>query len=81
MRVGSRFFKAQGNRPGEAFVCDNLATMYLEQDRPEDAARVWRYAQSLYDGITNPALQDVRESGSADIQAKLDQLGQAGHGA
>ena len=79
MRVGSRFFKAQGNRPGEAFVCDNLATMYLEQDRPEEAARVWRYAQSLYDGITNPALQDVRESGSADIQAKLDQLGQAGN--
>ncbi|OWJ63633.1 tetratricopeptide repeat protein [Inquilinus limosus] len=81
LRVGSRFFQAQGNRPGEAFVCDNLAAMYREQDRPEEAARVWRYAQGLYDGITNPALQDVREAGLADIRAKLDQLGQAGHGA
>lgn len=81
LRVGSRFFRAQGNRPGEAFVCDNLAAMYREQDRPEEAARVWRYAQGLYDGITNPALQDVREAGLADIRAKLDQLGQAGHGA
>jgi len=79
MRVGSQFFKAQGNRPGEAFVCDNLAAIYLELDRPEDAARVWRYAQSRYEGITNPALQDVREAGSADIRAKLEQLGQSGH--
>lgn len=78
LRVGSRFFKAQGNRPGEAFVCDNLAAMHQELGRPDEAARVWRYAQSLYDGITNPALQDVREAGSADVRAKLERLG---HGA
>ncbi|WP_026869418.1 tetratricopeptide repeat protein [Inquilinus limosus] len=81
MRVGSRFFRAQGNRPGEAFVCDNLAKMYQERGQPDEAARVWRYAQGLYDGITNPDLQDVREAGSADIREKLEQLGQAGHGA
>lgn len=81
LRVGSRFFKAQGNRPGEAFVCDNLAAMHQELGRPEEAARVWRYAQGLYEGITNPALQDVREAGCADIRAKLERLGRAGHDA
>lgn len=81
LRVGSRFFRAQGNRPGEAFVCDNLAAMHRELGRPDEAARVWRYAEGLYEGITNPALQDVREAGRADIRAKLDQLGHSGHGA
>ncbi|MGK9166739.1 tetratricopeptide repeat protein [Inquilinus limosus] len=80
LRVGSRFFKAQGNRPGEAFVCDNLAAMHQELGRPEEATRVWRYALGLYEGITNPALQDVREAGLADIRAKLERLDGAGHG-
>jgi tetratricopeptide (TPR) repeat protein len=72
LRVASNFFRAQGNRPGEAFVCDNLAAMHLELGRQDDAARVWRYALGLYDGITNPALADVRDSGRADIAAKLE---------
>ena len=75
LRVASNYFRAQGNRPGEAFVCDNLATMHLELGRREDAVRVWRYALGLYDGITNPALADVREGGRADLVAKLKRAG------
>ena len=78
LRVASNFFRAQGNRPGEAFVCDNLAAMHLELGRREDARRVWRYALGLYDGITNPALADVRDSGRADIVAKLERAGADG---
>jgi tetratricopeptide (TPR) repeat protein len=72
LRVASNFFRNQGNRPGEAFVCDNLATMHVELSQREDAARVWRYAVGLYEGITNPALADVREAGRADLLAKLE---------
>ena len=75
LRVGSNFFRAQGNRPGEAFVCDNLALIHQELGRPAEAARVWRYALHLYEGIANPAMADVREAGRADILAKLARLG------
>ena len=67
LRVGSAFYRAQGNLPGEAFVCDNLALIYQELGRPEDAARVWSYALGRYDSITNPTMADVREAGRADI--------------
>jgi tetratricopeptide (TPR) repeat protein len=75
LRVGSTFYRAQGNLPGEAFVCDNLALIYQELGRPEDAARVWTYALGRYDSITNPMMADVREAGRADIVAKLERLG------
>lgn len=75
LRVGSTFFRAQGNLPGEAFVCDNLALIYQELSRPADAEKVWRYALGRYEGITNPAIADVREAGRADILAKLERLG------
>ena len=75
LRVGSRFFRAQGNRPGEAFVCDNLAAMHQELGRPDEAARVWRYAQGLYEGITNPALQDVREAGRSGCRRQAGPAG------
>ena len=74
LRVASNFFRDQSNLPGEAFVCDNLATMHVELGQREDAARVRRYALSLYEGITNPALADVREAGRADVLAKLEQV-------
>jgi tetratricopeptide (TPR) repeat protein len=74
LRVGSEFFRAQGNRPGEAFVCDTLARIHQELGRPAEAAGVWRYALSLYEGIANPAMADVREAGRSDILAKLARL-------
>ena len=75
LRVGSAFYRAQGNLPGEAFVCDNLALIYQQLGRPEDAARAWNYALGCYDSITNPAMSDVREAGRGDILAKLERLG------
>lgn len=75
LRVGSTFYRAQGNLPGEAFVCDNLALIYQELGRPADAEKVWRYALARYEGITNPAMADVREAGRADVLAKLERLG------
>ncbi len=75
LEVANRFFKAQGNLPGEAFTCDNLALIHHELGRKEDAARTWRYALRVYEGITNPDLEDVREAGCADIRAKLERLG------
>jgi tetratricopeptide (TPR) repeat protein len=77
LRIGSTFYRAQRNLPGEAFVCDNLALMYEELDRPEEAAKVWRYALGRYDSITNSDMADVREAGRADILAKLARIGQS----
>jgi len=76
LKVANRFFKAEGNRPGEAFVCDNLALMYQELGRRDEAVQTWRYALSVYEGITNPDMRDVREAGCADIRAKLDRVGE-----
>ena len=84
LRVGSTFYRAQGNLPGEAFVCDNLAVIYQELGHPAEAEKVLRYVLGRYDGITNPAMADVRESGRADVLAKLERLGaapEAGKGA
>jgi tetratricopeptide (TPR) repeat protein len=81
LRIGSTFFRAQGNLPGEAFVCDNLALIYQELDRHDDAERVWRYALDRYNTITNPAMADVREAGRADVRAKLERLGRPASGA
>jgi tetratricopeptide (TPR) repeat protein len=77
LRVGSTFYRAQGNLPGEAFVCDNLALIYQELGRPADAEKVWRYALARYDSIANPAMKDVREAGRTDVLAKLERLGAA----
>jgi tetratricopeptide (TPR) repeat protein len=77
LRVGSTFYRAQGNLPGEAFVCDNLALIYQELGRPADAEKVLRYALGRYDSITNPTMADVREAGRAEILAKLERLGAA----
>ncbi len=74
LRVGSEFFRAQGNLPGEAHVCDTLAKMHEERGEAAEAERVWRYALGLYEGITNPQLADVRAAGVTDIQSKLDRL-------
>jgi tetratricopeptide (TPR) repeat protein len=75
LRVGSTFYRAQGNLPGEAFVCDNLALIYQELGRPDEAEKVWKYSLGRYESITNPAMADVREAGRADILGKLERLG------
>lgn len=75
LRVGSTFYRAQGNLPGEAFVCDNLALIYQELGQIAEAEKVWRYALGRYETITNPAMTDVREAGREDILAKLERLG------
>ena len=76
LRVGSTFYRAQGNIPGEAFVCDNLALIYQELGRPGEAAKIWRYALGRYESIANAAMADVRAAGRADILAKLARLGE-----
>lgn len=74
LKVARDMFQAQGNLPAEAHVCDCLATLHLEQGRRSNAEKAWRYAIELYDRITNPAMQDVRRGGRADILVKLDRL-------
>jgi tetratricopeptide (TPR) repeat protein len=80
LKVANTFFRAQGNRPGEAFTCDNLARIHQERGQHDKAERVWRYALKLYDEISNPALQDVREAGRNDILDKLERLAGEHHG-
>ena len=74
LKVANTFYRAQGNRPGEAFTCDNLARIHEERGQHDKAERVWRYALKLYDGISNPAMKDVREGGRSDILDKLERL-------
>ena len=80
LKVAIAFFRAQGNRPGEAFTCDNLARIHEERGQHDKAERVWRYALKLYDDISNPAMQDVRKAGRNDILDKLERLGGERHG-
>lgn len=80
LKTARDHFRADGNRPGEAHVCDCLAALYQEVGRAAEAAQAWRFALQLYEGITNPALADVRSAGRADILAKLERLRDAEHG-
>jgi Flp pilus assembly protein TadD len=75
LKVARDLFCAQSNLPGEAHVCDTLALLYHEQERRPEAEKAWRYALSLYQRITNPAMADVREGGRKDIAAKLEHFG------
>lgn len=79
LKVANTVYRAQGNRPGEAFTCDNLARIHEERGQHDKAERVWRYALKLYDGITNPAMKDVREGGRSDILDKLERLAGKAH--
>jgi tetratricopeptide (TPR) repeat protein len=80
LKIGSRFFRAVGNLPGEAFVCDNLALMHRERGDAAAAARVWRYALSLYDGIRNPHFASVREAGRTEFSQKIQTVKGGGDG-
>ncbi|MBN2701071.1 MAG: tetratricopeptide repeat protein [Methylothermaceae bacterium] len=75
LKVARDMFKAQNQRPGEAYVVDCLAQMYALDGRREEAAKAWRYALSIYEGITSPTFNDLREHGQEDIRAKLKRLG------
>lgn len=75
LKVARDYFRAMGNRPGEAHVYDCFANIHLEQGRQDEAERAWRYALRLYDEITAAEMQDVRDGGRRDILAKLERLG------
>ena len=77
LRIGNEFFRAQGNLPGEAHVCDTLAKMYKERGETGEAESVWRHALGLYNGITNPHLADVRAAGVTDINRSSPGSGEA----
>jgi tetratricopeptide (TPR) repeat protein len=74
-------FRALGHRPGEAHAVDCTARVWVASD-PERARALWHEAGDLYDGIAAPHLQEVREAGRADVDAKLARLpgGAAGGG-
>ncbi len=75
LKVARDMFKAQNHRPGEAFVVDALAQMYVLDGRNQEAEKSWRYCLSLYDGMTSSMFKDVREAGRQDVIAKLKRIG------
>jgi tetratricopeptide (TPR) repeat protein len=75
LKVARDIFRSQNNRPGEAHVCDCLALIYLERERRKEAEKAWHYALTLYDGIENPAMADVKAAGREDIIGKLKHNG------
>jgi tetratricopeptide (TPR) repeat protein len=78
LKVARDMFKAQKHRAGEAFVVDALAQMYALDGRKAEAEKSWRYALSLYEGMTASTFKDLRAAGREDVLAKLKQLGASG---
>ncbi|MEL7466871.1 MAG: tetratricopeptide repeat protein [Pseudomonadota bacterium] len=74
-KIARDMFRAEDNIPSEAHVCDCLALLYYEDGRQQEAEGIWSYALSLYDRITDPLMQDVREGGRAAILQKLEHFG------
>ncbi len=74
-KVARDLFRAEDNIPSEAHVCDCLALLYYEDGRQQEAEGVWNFALSLYDRITDPLMQDVRDGGRAAILQKLEHFG------
>jgi tetratricopeptide (TPR) repeat protein len=75
LSVSRDMFQTQRNLPGEVYVCDCLALLHHEVDKRDEAEKAWNYALKLYDGISNPAMEDVKTNGRADILAKLEHFG------
>jgi hypothetical protein len=75
LKVARDMFRAQNQRPGEAYVVDTLAQLYVLEGRREEAENAWRYALSIYDGMSSPLYKDLREGGRDDITSKLGRLG------
>jgi tetratricopeptide (TPR) repeat protein len=75
LRVARDTFRAMNHRPGEAYVVDCLGQIHLERGERAEAERAWRYALTLYDGITTAAFGELRKTGGAEIRAKLERLG------
>jgi tetratricopeptide (TPR) repeat protein len=69
--VARRTFKALNNPPGEAHALDNKARVLHAEGRLEEAEETWKEALEIYDGISAPHLQDVRQGGREDIIDKL----------
>jgi tetratricopeptide (TPR) repeat protein len=75
LKVARDMFRAQNQRPGEAYVVDTLAQLYVREGRREEAENAWRYALAIYEGMSSTLYKDLRESGREDIMSKLDRLG------
>ena len=78
--IARRTFGALNNRPGEAFALDNRAAVLAAEKRNEEAEASWLEELELYEGITNEAMPELRESCREDVVAKLtrfyDETGQ-----
>jgi tetratricopeptide (TPR) repeat protein len=75
LKVARDMFKAQNHRPGEAYVVDALAQMYVLEGRKAEAERSWRYCLHLYESMTSSTFKDLRAKGREDVLAKLRTLG------
>ena len=64
-------FRRMSHPPGEAHVLDCKAGALASLGLHEAARESWREARRLYEGITAPALADVRSAGREDIDQKL----------
>jgi tetratricopeptide (TPR) repeat protein len=61
--LARRTFRAMNNPPGEAHVLDCQASVLALDQRNSEAEAAWQEALAIYDGITAPTLQDVRDGG------------------
>ena len=75
LKVARDMFKAQNQKPGEAYVVDCLAQIYALDGRRNEAAKAWQYALSIYKGMTSSLFKDLREKASEEIRSKLARLG------
>jgi len=58
--------------PTEAYTLDCQAQCHVKAKQHAEAERCWNEALAAYEGITSDAMQDVRNSGRADIRHKLE---------
>jgi tetratricopeptide (TPR) repeat protein len=74
LQVAHDRFRGQNHRPGQAFVLDTLAGMYFAGQQHDLAERAWLAALDVYQGISAGPFADVRDSGTRDIQDKLERF-------
>ena len=72
LKVARDMYQAQKQVPGEAHVVDCLAQIYALDEQNEKAETTWKYALTIYNGITSELFQDLRKSGIKDINSKLE---------
>jgi len=67
-------FRALSHPPGEAHALDTKARILALEHRTDEAETAWLEALEVYEDISAPHLQDVRQGGSMDIRARLEQF-------